>query len=114
MIQNFNTLTVLDLKEMFTKIKVLDGEDPVAELIEISEGFETAISQYGVEEPQDHDRLLVLLGLAWEMERRMKKIEARLERIHFQVQGCSVPHPRVDLMDVVHRVPGYSERGIIE
>lgn len=112
--QNINTLTAYDLTEMLRNIKRLDEEAPIGELIEISEGFEAAISQSGVVEPQDHNRLLVLLGLAWEMERRMKKIEARLERIHLQVQSCSVPHPRVDVLDLVHRVPDYSERGIIE
>ena len=112
--QNFNTLTVIDLKEMITKIKALDGEEPVAELIEISEGFEAALSQYGVGEPQDHHRLLVLLGLTWEMEQRMKHIEVTLERIHRQVQGCSLPYGRTGLMDQIHRPPDHEPRGIIE
>lgn len=114
MIQNLNTLTVLDLKKMLAKIKALHGEEPVAELIEISEGFETAMSQYGVEEPQDHDRLLALLGLAWEMERRMKKIELTLENVGIQARTSPLPGLDINLMRLIHQVPNREPEEICE
>jgi hypothetical protein len=112
--QRLNTVTVSDLKEMLAKIKSLDEEDPVAELIEIFEGFEVAMSQYGTEEPQDHQRLLVLLGLTCEMGRRMKDLEATLDRIGHQIRALSPGCPDMGLMDLVHRVPKYNHHEICE
>ncbi len=113
MIQDINTLTVLDLKEMLTKIKALDGEDPIPELIEISEGFETALAKYGFEEPQEPDKLHALVGLAWEMERRLRKIELALGNI---IQRPISPLPGRDLsrMELIHRVPNRVPSEIIE
>jgi hypothetical protein len=102
---SFNTLTVQDLKRMFAAINTLDTEDPVPELIEISEGFEAAISQCFVDQPEDHHRLVMLLGLVWEMDRRMKRMETMLEGIHLQIQSCSRQASSQGLTNPVYGVP---------
>ena len=110
-----NTVTVGDLEQMLTRIKSLDEEDPVGELIEIFEGFEVVMSRYGTEEPRDHQRLLMLLGFACcEMGRRMKDLECSLDRIGDQIRALSPQGVDTRLVDLIHRVPQYERHEICE
>jgi hypothetical protein len=112
--QSANTVTASDLNKMLSRLKSLDEEDPVAELIEIFEGFEVVMGQYRTEEPQDHQRLLMLLGLACEMGRRMKDLESTLDRIGHQIRALSPRGLEMGLLDLAHRVPKYERQEICE
>jgi len=112
--QNLSSLTVGDLTEMLAKMKTLHEQDPVLELIEISESFEAAMSQHGVDEPKDHQRLLMILGLVCEMERRMKELESALDRISARIQALSIRGPDTGPADLTYRLPNYEPHGICE
>jgi|GEM_PF-5875396 len=112
--QNLSTLTVGDLNEMLVKIKTLYEQDPVLELIEISESFEAAMSHHGVDEPKDHLRLLMILGLVSEMERRMKELESALDRISTRIQALSIRGPDTGPAGLTYRLPKHESHEICE
>lgn len=109
-----NTISVGDLKQMITRFRGLEEEDPVAEMIEIFEGFEVAMSQRGTDESADHQRVIMLVGIACEMGRRMKELESALDRIGNQLQTLSPRGLDMGLIDLVHRAPKAERQGICE
>lgn len=113
--RNPSALPTPDLTEMLGRLKTLHEQDAVLELIEISESFEAAMNRHGLEGPQDHEKFLMILGLACEMERRMKELESTLERIRTRIQALSGQGMDSGLTDTaMYRVPDCERDEICE
>ena len=85
---------IKNLDEMFTKLKKMrTREELIADLTTMSEAFEAAIKQQGSENVEVHHVMVMLLGLAWQMEQRITMIELTLEGMGRELKSLISPRP---------------------